>query len=262
MTAVTALGFSACGGNDTIYVLTNAYFAPFEYFDGTDIKGVDVDIMNMVGEKLGKKVVIEHTDDFGIIIDSVSSGKKHDCGAAGITITEERKEKVAFSNPYYTSTQYVVFKTNELTSSGTDGAVSYVTWESLSGLKIGTQLDTTGDFFVADEIDAGALKDTNASEVQYADAPLAISAIESGAIDVLVIDELPAKYYVSKNQGLSYLALYYAATEDEPAQPASEEYAICVTKGNDELLKAINEVLADLGKDGIANLVSMHFGLD
>ena len=97
----------ACA-NDTIIVQTNAYFAPFEYYDGTEIVGVDVDIMNKVGEKMGKKV--EFRDgDFAIIIDTVRQGRTADAGAAGITITPAREELVDFSIPYYTSVQYVIW---------------------------------------------------------------------------------------------------------------------------------------------------------
>ena len=87
--------FAACdNGDKTIVVQTNAYFAPFEYYDGTEIVGVDVEIMNRVGEKLGKEIVW-NDGDFGIIIDTVKEGTLADCGAAGLTITDERKEKVA-----------------------------------------------------------------------------------------------------------------------------------------------------------------------
>ena len=149
----TAVSFAGCGKDpNSIYVDTNAFFATFEYYDETEIKGVDVDIMNLVGERLGKKVVFENTS-FGVIIDNVESGKKYDCGAAGITITESRKEQVAFSNPYYTSVQYVIFKGNILTVDGTaaDGT-EYVLWNRLAGKKIGVQWDTTRDIYVVGEI--------------------------------------------------------------------------------------------------------------
>ena len=98
---------TSCGGDDSIYVQTNAYFAPFEYYDGSDIVGVDVEIMEMVGAKMGKNIVWQD-GDFAIIIDTVAEGKLADCGAAGLTITPERAEKVDFSTPYYTSIQYVI----------------------------------------------------------------------------------------------------------------------------------------------------------
>lgn len=259
--AVMATGATACSDNK-IYVDTNAYFAPFEYYDeDMNIKGVDVDIMELVGEKLGKKVVFQNTD-FDVIIDNVSSGKKYDCGAAGITITEEREAKVAFSNPYFTSVQYVIFQNGALTSDGTstDGAsVEYVLWSSLAGKKIGVQRDTTGDIYANDEIDSekGELHNTNASVTQYDNAQLAVDAIGAKQVDVVIVDKLPAEYIVKNNTGYQCYALYY---DDKTA--TEEQYAICVTKGNDELLKAINEVLAELGTEGINNLVSQHLGLN
>ena len=105
---VACLGMLASCGGEKIIVNTNAYFAPFEYYDGTEIVGVDVEIMNKVGEKLGKEVVFENTE-FAVIIDNVKAGEVCDAGAAGITITDQRKEKVDFSIPYYTSVQYVIF---------------------------------------------------------------------------------------------------------------------------------------------------------
>ena len=261
ITGVLALGsvfsFGACNSN-TIYVDTNAFFAPFEYFVGDEIKGVDVDIMNLVGEKLGKKVKFEHTD-FDIIIDNVSSGRKYDCGAAGITITEERADKVAFSNPYYTSVQYVIYNESETTfeaRTATDGTPC-VFWSDLMNLKIGVQRDTTGDLYTNDEISKGELKDTTGSCTPYDSAQLAVDAITANQIDVVIVDELPAQYICNNNQNYVCKALYYDANT-----ATEEEYAICVTKGNQELLDAINAVLAELGEAGVNALVSTHLGLE
>ena len=262
LVAATAASLAGCGKDpNTIYVDTNAFFAPFEYYDGKEIKGVDIDIMNKVGEKLGKKVVFENTS-FGVIIDNVASGKKYDCGAAGITITPEREQQVAFSSPYYTSVQYVIFKGNTLTVDGTaEDGTEYVLWSELAGKKIGVQRDTTGDIYVDGEINAqedndygydGALYGTNTTETKYDSAQVAVDALGT-YVDVVVVDKLPAQYIVSKNTGLSCYALYY------DAETATEEqYAICVTKGNDELLDAINAVLAELGENGINALVQKH----
>ena len=135
---VSALSVTACADPNAIYVDTNAYFAPFEYFggkSGKEIVGVDVDIMNMVGEHLGKRVVFENTK-FEVIIDNVAQGKKYDCGAAGITITEERKAKVAFSDPYFTSVQYAIFPASAEVASSKDGDTDYVLWGALAGKTI------------------------------------------------------------------------------------------------------------------------------
>ena len=111
MLAGCAFAFTSCDQNKII-VQTNAFFAPFEYYDGTEIKGVDVEIMNMVGEKMNKKIEFVNVE-FSAIIDNVKEGEVCDAGAAGITITDERKEKVDFSIPYYTSVQYVIFKADD-----------------------------------------------------------------------------------------------------------------------------------------------------
>ena len=257
LSAATLFSFNACNQN-TIYVDTNAFFAPFEYYQGTEIKGVDVDIMNMVGEKLGKKVKFENTD-FDVIIDNVESGKKYDCGAAGITITEERAAKVDFSNPYYTSVQYVIYKADDTSfevKTANDGT-SCVYWSDLMGKKIGVQRDTTGDIFVDYEIEEGELVGTTGDCTPYDNAQLAVDAIGANRIDVVVVDKLPAQYICNANDNYVCQALYYDADT-----ATEEQYAICVTKGNKELLNAINEVLAELGQEGVNALVSKHLGLD
>ena len=254
-----------------ISVYTNAYFAPFEYYDGTDIVGVDVDIMNMVGEKLNREITYTNVE-FGTIIDTVSSGKLADVGAAGITITPARQELVDFSDPYYTSVQYVIYPTGTMTPDGTDGDTNYILWDSLADKKIGVQTDTTGDIYVGLEINSdgseesdnytGVLYGTKSSQTRYDSAQLAVDAVGAGQIDVVVVDYLPASFIVDKNDGYECAALYYAGAEGEDPYPTQEQYAICVTKGQDELLAAINGVLAELGEDGINDLVMKHMGLE
>ncbi|MGN0807760.1 MAG: transporter substrate-binding domain-containing protein [Candidatus Coproplasma sp.] len=264
--AVMPITATACSNSsDKIYVDTNAFFAPFEYYDGNDIVGVDIDIMNQVGKKLNKEVVFTNTD-FGVIIDNVSKGTQFDCGAAGITITEARQELVDFSIPYFTSVQYVIFKNDTFSVSGTttDG-VDYILWEALAGKKIGVQTNTTGHIYVDGEINAresdpdygydGVLYNTNTELVTYSNANVAVSALGTG-VDVVVVDKLPAEYIVKNNSSLKCYALYYDADT-----ATEEQYAICVTKGNTELLDAINEVLTELGEEGINQLVSKHLGL-
>ena len=266
LAGVMAIGslfaFNACS-NDTIYVDTNAYFAPFEYYQGTEIVGVDVDIMNKVGEKLGKKVKFVNTD-FDVIIDNVASGKQYDCGAAGITITEARAQKVDFSNPYYTSVQYVIYDPAQTTfeSRTADNGTACVFWSDLMNKDLGVQRDTTGNIYADIEINGdgpdypGELAGTNGELLPFDSAEVAVAALGI-QVDVVIVDELPAQYIVSKNSNLVCKALYYDA-----ATATEEQYAIAVTKGNKELLDAINAVLAELGKEGINALVKKHLGLD
>ena len=258
-------------GDEKIYVQTNAYFAPFEYYDGTEIVGVDVEIMNLVGEKLDKEVVF--TDgDFAVIIDVVKEGKTADCGAAGLTITEERADKVDFSTPYYTSVQYVIYKKDNApaTKTAADGS-KYIVWEALAGKKIGTQTDTTGWIYTDGEVNAtedndygynGVLYGTGATCVAMDSAQIAVDGLGT-LTDVVVIDELPAEYIVSKNSGLECVPLYYTGADGEADSIVEEQYAICVTKGNTELLNAINDVLAELiAQDKINEMVMKHMGMD
>ena len=267
----TCLFMTGCNADDTIIVQTNAYFAPFEYYDGAQIVGVDVEIMNLVGEKLGKKIEFQNVE-FSVIIDNVSSGKICDAGAAGITVTDARKEKVDFSNTYFTSVQYVIYKKGSMNIDGTDGDVSYILWDSLAGKKIGVQRDTTGDIYVDGEINGqesdpdygydGVLYGSGATLTKYDNAQVAADAIKANQIDVVVVDKLPASFIVEKSDDYDCAALYYKGGEGEADVPTEESYAICVTKGNQELLDAINAVLEELGKDGVEALIKKHMGLE
>jgi polar amino acid transport system substrate-binding protein len=226
--------------------------------------------MNLVGEKLGKKIEFQNVE-FSVIIDNVSSGKICDAGAAGITVTDGRKEKVDFSNTYFTSVQYVIYNKGAMTPDGVDGDVNYILWDSLAGKKIGVQRDTTGDIYVDGEINGqedndygynGVLYGTGATLTKYDNAQVATDAMKANHIDVVVVDKLPASFIVDKSDAYECAALYYAGGEGEADVPTEESYAICVTKGNDEILAAINEVLAELGEDGVEKLIKKHMGLE
>ena len=261
--------FSSCFKQDKIIVHTNAFFAPFEYYDGTDIVGVDVEIMKLVAEKMNKDVEFVNVE-FSAIIDNVKAGEVCDAGAAGITVTEERQEKVDFSIPYYTSVQYVIFsKNDESIVTKTVNGKEYIVWEALAGKKLGTQTDTTGWIYADAEVsEGGVLENTNTEHKSFDNAQLAADAIGANQIDAVIVDELPAQYITKNNADLKCVPLYYSGDTDAEDAPVEEQYAICVTKGNDELLKAINEVLTDLmkkgddGKSEIEKMVMKHMGFE
>ena len=261
---MSVFGLTACNNDDTIVVYTEAGFAPFEYVSGGQIVGVDVDIMNLVGEKLGKKVVFENVN-FDIIIDAVSAGKLCNVGAAGISITEERAKYVEFSNEYYSAALYVIYKVDlasSYESETTDNTVG-IYWDSLVGKKIAVQTGTTADLFLGDELDEGGiLNGTGASVVKCSALATAVANIGSGDADVLIIDQLPAQELIKNDSSLKCSPLYYQGAEGEDDEAAIDTYAICVTKGQTELLAAINEVLAELGKNGIDSLVKKHLGIE
>ena len=258
---------SACGTKGTLVVYTEAGFAPFEYVKDGKIVGVDVEIMEKVGEKLGKKVVFENVA-FDTIVDTVKDGKLTNVGAAGLSVTEERLEKVDFSKVYYQANLYVIYKESAGIASKdmTDGNKG-VYWSSLKSEKgIGVQTGTTADLFLGDELaEGGSLE--GVKKTDYKSLDIAVKDIGLN-IDYVIIDELPAKMLVEGNEGLACLPLYYEGGEGEADELAFDEYAICVTKGQEELLKVINEVLTELleedaeGVNGIQKLVNKHLGLE
>lgn len=260
---LTVFGFAGCGGQDTLVVYTEAGFAPFEYISGGQIVGVDVDIMKLVGEKLGKKVVFEDVS-FDTIVDAVSEGKLCNVGAAGISVTEERAAKVDFSTEYYTAKLYVIYKVTEAETyeSTTTDDVTGIYWDSLAGKKIAVQGGTTADLFLGDELaEGGTLYGTGANSTAFTSLATAVADIGLNQ-DVLIIDELPAQQLIKNDSSLTCAPLYYQGGEGEMDEAAVDVYAICVTKGQDEILAAINEVIAELGEEGIQALVSQHLGLN
>lgn len=261
--ALATMGFSSCAKDDTLIVYTEAGFAPFEYIQDGQIVGVDVDIMNKVGEKLGKKIKFENVG-FDTIVDTVSAGKLCNVGAAGISVTEARKEKVDFSMEYYTANLYVIYKADAKASyeSTTTDSVTGVYWDSLAGKKIAVQNGTTADLFLGDEIaEGGTIGGTGAEKVGFDALATAVADVTLGNSSVLIIDELPAKKLIEGKSDLTCAPLYYKGGEGENDEAAIDSYAICVTKGQTELLEAINAVLTELGKDGIQALVNKHLGL-
>ena len=241
---------------------TNAFFAPFEYYSNREIKCVDVDIVNRVAEKMDKTIQLKNVE-FDVIIDNVSDGIIADAGAAGLTITEPRLQKVDFSIPYYTSVQYVIFSQYNLPNIHNN----YLVWEDLAGKTLGSQTGCTGYLFMSDEVDSGVLEGTDTKIKGFDSHQIAADAIGAHLIDYAIADELAAKFIVEKNPNLAALPLCYSGTDGMPDEPAEESYAIAVNKNRPELLSAINEVLTEMlepGEDGkteIDKLILKHMGL-
>lgn len=241
-------------------VETNAFFPPFEFYDGTKIKGIDADIISKVADKLGKKIVIKDVE-FDVIIDNVAAGKIADAGAAGLTITEARKEKVDFSIPYYTSVQYVVYDKNKVNMG------DYITWKEMAGKKLGSQMGGTGYLFAQDEVENGELIGANVELKGFESHQLAADAIKSGMIDFAIVDELVAKNMVLKNEEFATVPVYHAGKDGGEDKPTMESYAIAVNKNRPELLEAFNEVLEEMmqkdenGESEIDRLIINYMGI-
>ena len=108
--------------------------------------------------------------------------------------------------------------------------------------------------------EGGALDGTNATKTPFDSLATAVADVGLNQ-DVLIIDELPAKELIKNNASLACAPLYYEGGE-EADEPAVDKYAICVTKGEDEILNAINEVIDELGTEGIQSLVNQHLGIE
>lgn len=255
--------WSIDGEKGADYVVeTNVPFAPFEFYENREIVGVDVEIVNRVAAKMNKTIQIKNVE-FDVIIDNVEAGRIADAGAAGLTITPARSEKVDFTIPYYDSVQYVIYS-NEMPPSLRD---DHVVWEALAGSRLGSQIGSTGYLFIEDEIENGVLTGTGAVLKGIDSHQLAADAIKAHIIDYAVADELAAKFIVEKNPGLMALPLYYSGATREEDEPVAESYAIAVNKDKTELLEAFNEVLAEMmtkndeGETEIDRLVLKYMGL-
>lgn len=239
MAAVCGLSLVACGSGtdsstgttpeasetpaakDTLVMGTNAEFPPYEFYQDGEIVGIDAEIAAAIAEKMGMELEIKDMK-FDSIIPSVTEGGV-DIGAAGMTVTDERKESVNFTSSYATGVQSVIVK------EGSDIA----SLDDLQGKKIGVQLSTTGDIYATDDFG-------DESVVKYSKGADAVIALVGGEVDAVIIDNQPAKVFVQQNEGLKLLDSNYAV----------EEYAIAVAKDNTELLDQINGILEELIADG------------
>ena len=202
-------------------IATNAEFPPYEYKDGDDFAGIDIEIAGAIAKELGLELKVNDVE-FGSIIGGVQTGK-YDMGIAGMTVTDERLESVNFSESYATGIQVIIVKEDSDIQSA----------EDLADKMIGVQQDTTGDIYCC-----GDFGDDHVTE--YKTGADAVQALGAGKVDCVVLDNEPATSYVERAAGLKILESEYV----------TEEYAICISKENEELLNAINEVLADLQESG------------
>ena len=200
---------------------TEATFPPYEYYEGGEIVGIDVEIATAIAEKMGRELVVEDMA-FGSILSAVQSGKA-DIGMAGMTVDEDRLLNADFSTPYATGYQVIIVK------EGSDIAGV----EDLAGKKISVQENTTGDIYITDDFGDEAVD-------RYTKATEAVQALLQDKVDAMVIDREPAKVFVEQNEGLTIL----------PTEYVVEDYAIAVAKDNEEFLQTINDILAELTEDG------------
>ena len=236
-----ALALTACGGSasstasstassaasseaastSAAAALTTVAFPPYEMTtDAGEFEGIDIDTAKAIAEKLGLELQIDDMD-FDAALLSVQQGKA-DIVMAGVTVTDERKAVMDFSDSYATGIQSIIVpEGSDITSP-----------DDLAGKKIGTQRGTTGYIYCSDDFGDDAV-------VAYDDGLTAVQALNNGQVDAVVIDNAPAKEFVAANPGLVILDTSYA----------EEDYAIGLAKGS-ALEDAVNAALEELKADG------------
>ena len=219
---VLALGMTALAEDTGLVVGTNPEFPPFESIgDSGEVVGIDIDIINAIGEKIGMTVAIESMD-FDALIPALGSGKI-DAAIAGMTNTEERRKSVLFTDPYFQASQKIIVKEGSPIAAEAD----------LAGKHIGVQLGTTGDLYVTEKF-------ADATIDRYNKGIDAVQDLVNGKLDAVVIDEAPAGVFVAQAPGLAILA----------DRLSDEVYSIALPLGQDELCAKMNEALAALKADG------------
>ena len=201
---------------------TNAAFPPYEMTtDSGEFEGIDIETAQAIADKLGLELQIDDMD-FDAALLAVQQGKS-DMVMAGVTVTDERQNVMAFTDSYATGIQSIIVKE--------DSDIASV--DDLAGKKIGTQRGTTGYLYCSDDFG-----DENV--VAYDDGLTAVQMLNNGQVDCVVIDNAPAKEFIAANPGLKLLDTAYV----------EESYAIGIGKGNTELKDAINTALEELKADG------------
>ena len=221
LACIGAALLAGCGGSNsnTIKMITEATFPPYEFLRGQEIVGIDVEICRAVAERLGKEFQAE-TVDFDSVIPAVISGKA-DLAAAGITITEDRKKNVDFSIPYVKTGIVVISKKSN----------PFKDVAQLKGKKIGVQGGTTSETYVLEQLKQEPDRSRSPAE--------ACAALKSGRVDFVIADIDPAKNCVKGEPDLQLSDFI-----------TSEEYAVAIRKGQPELLAAINATITELKANG------------
>ena len=263
--AVCLLG--SCGKDDgnTLVMATNAAFPPYEYKEGDKYVGIDVEIAQAIADKLDMKLEIMDVD-FDVVLTGVADGK-YDMGMAGITVTPDRQINMDFSKSYATGIQVIIVKDGSAISTLDDIFEFNADGDPVAlknpSMKVGVQQSTTGDIYSSDAIGKWGFNDLNEDGsvkgedrvIRYKTGAEAVLALQTGKVDCVIIDQEPAKSFVAANDGIHIL--------EGENEYAVEDYAICVKKGNTELLDKINKALDDLKADGtIDSIINKYIPKD
>ncbi len=217
-----ALAVSCGGGSKSLVVGTNAEFPPFEYLEGSEIVGFDIDLIKAVAEQMGTNITIENLSWDGLL--PALQSKKIDLIISGMTVTPDRQAIVNFSDPYYIAEEQMMIVQNSNTN--------ITTMDDLIGKKVGVVLGYTGDVIVSD------MEGVNVE--RYNSPYQAVMDVQNGKIDALVVDNQPAKNYAANNTNVKAV----------PGNNTEEAYAIAIPKDNMKLLGDVNAALLTIQADG------------
>lgn len=221
-----------------LVVGTDAAYAPFEsQNEKGEIVGFDIEVVSAVAQKAGVEVKFVNTPWEGIF-NTLQQGDR-DFLVSAITITDERKQTMDFTSPYFDAQQLIAVKKNSKVSK----------FDDLKKLKVGVQTGTTGDEVVT------KLQGKNSTNVKrFESTPLALKELESGGVDAVVADNGVVINYVNNNT-----AAGFKTVSDKNFVP--EQYGLAVKKGNTELLEKLNKGLADIKADGTYDQIyAKYFG--
>ena len=216
-----------------LHMATNAAFPPYEMIsDNGGFEGIDVEIATLIAQKLGLELVVDDME-FGSVITSVQGGKS-DIAMAGLTVTEERKQNVDFTESYATGVQVIIVP---------EGSDIQTVDDLANNKMIGVQDGTTGYIYCSSPVEDGGYGEDHVTS--YPNGAMAIEALKGGKVDAVVIDNEPAKAFVQANAGLKILDTEYIV----------ENYAIGISKDNNGLRDAVNNALKELIADGSVKLI-------
>jgi polar amino acid transport system substrate-binding protein len=222
-----------------VYVVgTDAAYAPFEsQNEKGEIVGFDIEVTQAIAQKAGIEVKFVNTPWEGIF-NALGQGDR-DMVVSAVTINDERKQTMDFTDPYFDAQQLIAVRENSKVAKFAD----------LKRLKVGVQTGTTGD-----EAVTKLLGKTNTNIKRFESTPLALKELESGGVDAVVADNGVVIHYVANNPGGKFKTV-------ADAEFVPEQYGIAVKKGNTELLAKLNKGLADIKADGTYDRIyAKYFG--
>lgn len=227
-------------GKDVLVVGTNTPFPPFEIRKGEEVVGFDIDLAKKIADSLDRKLIVKDFNEFDALLPSVADGESLDMAISSITIRDDRKEVVSFSESYFKSSQALLARSNStMNYSGNP--------DLLRGFKVGYQEATTSQFWLEENLGKGS-----PNLVSFGDVSIGLQILLAGSVDVIVMDEPVAMSFANNNSNLKVMGRI----------ETGEEYGVVVAKDDPQkLLPAVNKTIKELKETGeYDKLIAKWFG--